>query len=367
MPLPFAEVFAPTISLRFEAQRYEVTTGAYRHEMAVIRTYDDTRSRFPTGLPISMRWGDYPRIQKNFVGYVHHTEPLFDRDDDRYLRQVVDVVCIGTTAPLSEEESRTWMHTRIDLVAQDMANLAGTELTADTDGVVLSNIVQGAESSWKFLTRRAKEAGLVLYAQGPRIFLRDREKVMRELHEYATVIRRGEESRLTGAVGEIAPDRGAYEREGYGLDRSGNLVAATDRSRYGNLVEQTSPMQRRIVSGSARGDAGQVKRAIEAQRREETFLHEVKLTLPRILPTASVCAPVVLSGYGERYDGLWSTNAVTSSSGAQNDPSTVLELIKAPPAEYATPKPGQRPLGTERDSVRLVGSRWVAGSLEVAV
>lgn len=319
MPRPFVEVYFSSSRTWPRPVEVEITREDYSHEMAVltVRERDLSAARYRSGSPVFIRWGSVPKLVEHFYGYVHHTLPSVHDSRDPTV-PYVEVVCIGASRPFSEPKSRSWIHTRLDFLVEEIAQEHRFNYRADKSLKRLSNVTQGGESSWKFLCDLARENGMTLYPNGTELVLRDRDKVLDEKLNYAPVIGRGGVSRLKGVTGETNPSSAeAFEREGYGL-QGDRLIAYRDTPRGNNTREnfEPDPRMKKIFTEMSGEDRGDLEHTIESERKRDKYLYQITASIPW-MPRLQVADPVVFDGLGERYDGPWSINRARFSFNLQ--------------------------------------------------
>lgn len=361
MPLPFVDGEFSETREPIRAARMELRRAAYAHEVLIMRTNSEYSGAYPTGAPVRVSWGSFPSSTDTFFGYVHHDEPVAD-EHERASRPLTDIVCVGATGgSLGDHGARTWLNTRADFLVEDVAREAGLIPATHPGRSVLSDVSQAAESSWKFLSRIAREDGKVLFGRGLTVALLDRAVAVSELGDLAPVIKRGEALRVRGRVGDLDVDsRESVVRDAFSLGEAG-LVAATDRGRaQRSHVVLPPPRERRIIAGSSKS-AGGLVRAIEADHRHEDFLYtltvELRGTRAGLVPTSVV----QLRDFGRRYDGYWSVNEVTYRLTPSERATTEVVLRRAPvPARNSSSRRGEVRANGTRRRARLVAGRWVA-------
>ena len=340
----------------------ELHRASFAHEVGVFRVHSDYAAKYPTGAPVRAVWGAFPNARDTFFGYVHHDEPRADKGDQAR-RPETDIVCVGATGVLGEDDSRSWLNTRFDLMVQEIAEANQLLFTSHRNDHVISNAVQAAESSWKFLSRRAKAEGRVLFGVGSTVASLDRSVVLNERGPHAVPIDRSEATSIQGVVGELdVAGREAVTHEAYALGDRG-LVAATSRSRSTNRAYQPEPREKRIVTGIVADGAGELEHAMETRDRDGRMLHEMTITVGGVRVGLMPTAVVELRNFGRRYDGYWSVDKIRFRVQPTTESSTELTLMKAP----VNPRANARRRGTSvsrtgisRRAMRLVGERWVA-------
>lgn len=365
MSLPFAEVSFPAKGMGLRIERLEVIREAFHHEVAVVRISNAQYSsvQFRSGEPVIIAWGNFPRVREEFYGYVHHSSPDYDED---LMRPAANLVCIGMTGPATNPRSKSWANTRSDLLVKEVAESLRMHHQLEKSERVLSSVVQGGVSSWKFIAEKAKKDGLVLYPRGPRVYLRNRDKVMRDFGDHAVTLRRGTATKLRGVVGELSPgEREAVRREGYGIGKNGLVAYSTDtRSDDLRAENRPRPLVDRIVTGFGATQTKDIEHVIEAEEREGAYIHEAEVDAP-MLPHLGVCGPLVLDGFGKRYDGFWSVSRVKFVI-APGEKRSEIRMVKSTVTDpLVRPRlAGTRPRATYPDKLddvaRLVDGRWVA-------
>ena len=360
MPLLYAEAKFAETGETIRAVRMELHRAAFQHEVAVFEVPSTYGAAYPQGSPVRLSWGSFPETKDNFYGYVHHDRPEAGKEDRR--TPMTKLVCIGTTGVLGDHGSRSWLNTRSDLVLEEMALEHGLLFAAHQGRRTMSNLVQAAESGWKFLTRVAKEEGHVLFGVGPAAVMLDPVTVMNERGPLAMLIERSETTSLRGTVGALdVGTRESVTREGYTLADSGALVAAGSPLPGGDRAVRPEAREKRFVLGTASGSAKDLGEEIFAASRDEGFLNELEVEVrgarPRVVPTTAV----ELRGFGRQYDGFWSVRDVTFRLGSEM--TTELKLHKAPVDARSRAQRRGSTLprrGASSRAMRLVRGRWVA-------
>ncbi|MFN2344789.1 MAG: hypothetical protein ABR616_03630 [Dermatophilaceae bacterium] len=361
MPVPFVEAQFADSGEPIRVMRLDVHRASFQHEVAIVRTHSDYAGAYPTGSPVRFSWGAFPNTRDTFFGYVHHDEPRADADG-RNRRPETDIVCIGVTGVLGEDVSRSWLNTRLDLMVGDIAEDARLLFSAHTGDHVLENVTQAAESSWKFLTRRAQDEGKVLFGAGPTVALLDRSVVLNERGAHAIRINRTEALTVRGSVGELDIDgRSAVTREAYALGDRG-LVGATSRSLPTDRAYLPDPQERRIVTGSVVEGAGGLERDVSVLQRDDQMLHDLTVKVSGVRIGVMPTGVVELRDFGRRYDGFWSVDSVKFRAFPATESSTEFRLVKASvnPRARAVRRGEQIPSTGVKRVMRVVEGKWVA-------
>jgi phage protein D len=151
----------------------EIIEHEFRHELAYI-TVDSMSvdmKRYQTGVPVTIRFGTGPVLQRTFVGYVSHTEPGLPAANKEQKR----IVCVGASFSLMEGGYDGFK----DITASAMARRIATKFRLDATHVqdharVFPTITQSGRSYWKLLVDLAERCGYTLYCRNTNLYFHDR-------------------------------------------------------------------------------------------------------------------------------------------------------------------------------------------------
>ena len=368
MPLPFVDASFATTGEPIRAARMELHRVSFQHEVAVLRVDSAYASAYPQGSPVRVSWGAFPTTRDAFFGYLHHDKPIAD-EDQRGRRPETRLICVGATGVLGDHHSRAWLHSRSDLLVEELANSENLLFSAHQGRRTLANPIQAAESSWKFLTRVAREERQVLFGVGPAVLLLDPLVVLSERGPYAMLINRGEALSVRGTIANVdLDDHEAVLREGYAVDENGVLVAAAGRLPGSDRAYRPTPTERRFVTGSWPQSAADLGEEVLVRDRESTLLHDLVVKIPGARAGMVPTTITELRGFGEQYDGFWSVYGAVFRVTPSSEATTELTLRKAPinPRVRAERRGAVLPTTRSDRSMRLVGERWIASGREGA-
>lgn len=140
----------------------------YAHEVATLtvpRTLLPYHGR-EENQPVQIKWGNYPGTSATFYGYVHHTEPYYEkREIDR-----VRLVCLGATSVLSQPIQRIWTNRTADSVAREIVERVYLSIDAEPHSKVWPVLSAGAPLTvWEYLVELAGKVGFILQADGTEV------------------------------------------------------------------------------------------------------------------------------------------------------------------------------------------------------
>ncbi|HET7110113.1 MAG TPA: hypothetical protein VFI41_04535 [Gemmatimonadales bacterium] len=177
-------------------------------------------SSVPDGLPVSLQWGDDTGALQEFVGYVHHVEPLFS--DAQPLGRF-KCVCIGASWALMSGLQRSWQHQSLDTIVREVATEAFLSADVEAHSVLWPYIAANC-AAWEFLLGLAAKINYTLAVNGTEVRFLSTDEVLRRSMPSAPRITTRSFRPVVGAATEIGRKS---RRLGYGIDpRSGRMFSA---------------------------------------------------------------------------------------------------------------------------------------------
>ena len=362
---PFADVSFARTAARLRPRRVRVMRYEYGHEVAVVRVREPEISavRYRSDTPVRLTWGSAPNLLSRFVGYVHHIEADTGIEEDRV--PLVDVYLVSATRAAFGDRARSWAHARTDQLVRQAARELRLGHWAQKSRRVLTNVMQHGDT-WEFLAEKAREEGMVLYAEGATIYLVDPARVLELEGPTAPILSK----RL---VRSLRPVSGEHRQEdyeaavtfGYGVNDRGELVAARDRrasTRDRRRALEPAPRTRRLARAGSWTSAGEIERDLQASVNLSRYVYKA---VAEVVPSTlyHVTQPVFVRGHGDRYEGMWRVSEAEFELDFEQQELTAELLLRrfntVDPVNVPS-KAGQRSLRPPPVPVRFVNERWVA-------
>lgn len=366
MSPPFARVEFATLGATPDPVTVQVIRSEFKHEMLVLRFKDRNLSSriYRTDMPIRVEWGVYPRYREEFVGYVHHVRPDVDRREDLF--PTIEVICVGPTRALRNEDPRNWGTVTVDRVVRQVCDEARLRYDVDPGRRVFSPLMQPSESGWEFLCEIARDEGYHLSSTKTRVHLWDDERRRTELQQVAlrfSYLTR-EVERFSPVTGEMS-DRDTEVRQNIAtsLSLDGKLSGSSDRiGRVGQARSSAlSPTERygRVRDQAVLSSPADARSRLAADKRSEARVYRATADLSPFPPLRSGDW-VVFEDYGDRQSGYWHVDKVTFSLQRGKISSTVdVSRANARDDGRRPVRPGARTAYRPTVSPRLVSGVWV--------
>lgn len=233
----------------FYAQRTETMTPTaitvlqqeYNHDLVSLVSHldDNTPDRYSAGVPVSISWGLLGKRVGVFQGYVHHTEPMVTTAGTRPQRNLVKVVCVGSTYRMKEKRRRVWSQRTIPSVLLEIFNGYKLSSSIAKDGRVWDTLVQSDETDWQFVCGLAQRNGWSVVPDNTDVTVRPRRVDLRIARSTISSFGASAANEAVGGLhqiftfqavdGETTPDGGQKAlRLAYGLDPwQGEIFTAT--------------------------------------------------------------------------------------------------------------------------------------------
>lgn len=149
-----------------------------RHDLMFIRveytrTYPNIANlrTWADGARVMVVWGRRPDLNV-WYGYVNHSEIRSDADSGSRAQQVT-YVCIGTSAGLNADKTRTWKQVSPTYIAKALAREQRMRCVVTGTDWVFDYEVQAGESDFHFLARLADKVGMRFWCSGGTLYLID--------------------------------------------------------------------------------------------------------------------------------------------------------------------------------------------------
>lgn len=370
MTLPFCSVsFSGTDAHDVPVHRASFYRESFAHEVGVVEVLDGLiASRvYESGTPVVVVWGVRPRFREVLYGYVHSSRPKVAMDSDNRRVPHVAITVVGATRVVRDEVPRNWGRTTLSGVVQTMARENRLGNRVDVSTVRHDSLMQPAQSGWSFIREMAEEEGFMLVPDGTVINFWDIETRTRQLREHAPIFAHGDktvESFEPFASETNATDREAAKRVAYGLDLSGNLVGASDRSvSYGSsLAVERRPRPRfvEVNRGTPLEDLADTREQLNTRRRQHGRVYQAEAKISAPFPVNRPGDPVIFEGYGRRHSGLWTTDRVEFNLSTSGIRSTVLVSRAESLDDGFRPRfPASRPVARKVARAVLAGGTWI--------
>lgn len=364
MPRPFCSVSFASLGSNPVPQYLRVIRAGFSHELIVLRFRDRDLSaaNYKTGMPIQVRWGTFPRYREEFVGYVHHVEPVIENTSNR--PPEIELVAVGPTWAIRNERPNYWGDTRANLVVSQTAQAHRLGFDTDTSPIVRAGLMQPAKSGWGFLIDLAKEDGYFLSAVGTTINFWDHEKRMKTMLDHAPVFNRRAVSRFMPVTGEVNPtDDEAAEMTAYALGDGGGLTGFSEGAKTGtkslDAQWEPQPQYARVQSGAVLSNAYEARQHVEAVKRRTKRVYKAKAE-PPAFPPLQAGDPVIFEGYGKRQSGAWVADRVEFTLTTDQITSKVDVSRSLVSDDGRRPRfPGAKSPVRRKSAAALVRGQWV--------
>lgn len=220
MPASFAEV-SINRAAGFQPKAALVIQGEKAHDVAsFVHSVSALPQSLPDGTPVQIHFGREGAAQQRFVGYIHHTEPVFTDDQTRGR---LKVVCIGASWSLMSGLQRIWHHQSLDTIVREVAQEA--YLSADVEPhTVRWPYISANTSAWEFLLELADKIGYTLSCNGTEVkFISPAEALKRAIRGAPSISHRV----FHPVVGAASEAGRKVQKIGFGIDpRTARLFSA---------------------------------------------------------------------------------------------------------------------------------------------
>lgn len=363
MPPPFCRAEFATLASNPVPVSARVIRAGFSHELLTLRFRDRdlSSSNYRSGIPVLVEWGIFPRYRERFVGYVHHVTSTAERREAG--PPEIEVVAVGATSVMRNEQARNWGATRTDLVVSEIARQHRLGANVDTTPVVHAGLMQTADvSAWKFLIELAKSEGYFLSATMTQINLWNLEQRAARIFDYAPILGRAQIEKFKPTIGETNPsgDESAVA-SAYAIDGAGVSGFSTTTSPVKTLDSALRPAPRfiRTITGTALAGAADAKQAVEQDARKHRRIYKAKADVVAF-PRLRAADPLIIEGHGERQSGVWVVDEVEFSLDASKITSKVkLSRSVAADTGHRPSHPGGTAPSRRRPSPTLVRGQWV--------
>lgn len=373
---PFCRVEFATLAESPDLISARIIRAAYSHEIVILRFKSRNLSsrNFRSDIPVTLTWGFYPRYREEFVGYVHHVDDEIRQEQGSPTMPSIDVVAVGATRPLRNERPRNWGTTRLSNVVETAALEARLGYDVDPSTQVYETLMQSSQSLWSFLVEHAQQEGMLLGAQGTRVFLWDMDERMPVLKKHAPVFsyRSNDVRSFEPVLGEMNPSENeAATREAYALSLSGGERGrfsgtmsgfSTGIDAYGQSLSgflNPEPKFGSVRAGEVLSSPSDVREELSVTQKRTERIYQAKIDL-MAWPPLRPGDPMVIDGYGSRQSGYWITDRIEFKLNTEKI-TTNAEVSRRESRDTGERPgaPGTKSPYRRRVRFRLVGGRWV--------
>lgn len=282
----------------------------YGHELLVFTVKRRTNVRAGSLWdPVYVKWTDTNGTFFEFWGYFYSAE--YAGSMGQWVNTQT-VYCIGTTMPMKSMNPKVMGRGTASYAIRTV--VGGYSLGADVDstGTVLSSVVQGQETDWAFICRMAMQAGLLVYARGPRVVGVDPLRVIADPRLYS---RGFNMERGPGTVNTMISFNIIEDQLGANATKQVNLTAMGVDGQSGNLLRTSSSGGTQIgmtAQGEAVTSVADAQRLVNSGARLSTNWVSAKAELVSS-PSTTAASTVSLTGagVGTAYAGLWLVTEAT--------------------------------------------------------
>ena len=309
-PVGYAEVKTTT--------QVEILQGEFLHDTAVV-TLRGANMSDPTlqpGVVVSIGYGWYHFQVEQFYGYIDHIESHYQRltsDAAEYH----DVVCIGASYVLKDPYVGSWMSVQASALVQQIAVSYGLSTLVEVDDTTWPQLSAPGDSAWTFLVTMAQKLGFTFACNKTLLRFTSVDLAMVQNVNTMSVFNSANSalnanyetimsfSALQGEATGINGTRAVRQAGGIDL-RTGQMVLITDDTTSIRPIAASVPppfftMQESdlVISDQFQGQAALA--GVQQQNRFH-YLAEAKLTGDTSVVQG---VPIVLSGLGEKDNGIW--------------------------------------------------------------
>lgn len=307
--LPQAGVSPPVSNLR-------VVQEEYRHELAVFDVTTNWESAaFRYGQPVVVTWTE-ERDSATFYGYIHHVEPKVSTE-----RTIARVWCRGASTVMETGLQQVFRDRTVPTIVSEIARFLNFDVEAIPHGRIFDTITAPGGRMWDVLVSSAKDIGYSLYCMGTRMECHPRTYMLERDFALAPLLTLGKQESLFEFTPEDGPAPAGQDRPirvvsgynaatgarfnvsgGVAAGRMGSETAPTFGTHYSN-TDARSPLEARWI--------------LDAIAENNRF--NVRATANALgSPLVHATSPVLLSGVGNRYNGLWFVHKVTHLLGSSD-------------------------------------------------
>jgi len=292
------------------------------------------------GLPVRLRWGHFPGNTRTYYGYVHHTEPYYDK----LTNNTVKLVCLGASSTLSAPLQQSWANQTADAVVRDIVESAYLSVDVEPDSQVWPVLTATNITAWAFLKNLADKIGYRLCPLGTEVRFWSLTKLFTMAYPTAPTLNMGGELTRFRLQNDDEDSGLSAQRTVYGLDqRGGRLFAVQDDgptvfARLGSEIPATTTVPPAPVVADTPGTAA-AKLAGTASSERFTYAARGEALGDTILAPGTLA---YLAGLENTQNGHWYIQGAEHDVNLRTgDYITYLDLRRdALGALAAAPQPG---------------------------